>query len=301
MVSLCVYIRYDFILCAATTEQHAPPLAEEVEDEQDDIAPLPNIERRFSRRQSEEKLRLDGLPSLSPPRERRDKPHTPSPSINEHTTGEKPPPLSRGYPKSPSPPSLPRHSPPLGRLRETDTTEEGVVVGGVSPTQKLKRRNSSGVYSPLIISTDASDIHKMDERVMQEDRLSQERPLSSELDVTDNEEVETKRRSLRDERARRQLFALSADGKVGSRESAYMGWGTPNPQMGQLKQRWKKEAGEVVRRRVQHLLSPPRLTGSQVPFEFRGLQPQEPGRMTVWKQKVSMLTHWMCVHVVQSA
>ena len=164
-------------------------------------------------------------------------------------------------------------------------------MGGVGPTHQLRRRSSTGVYSPLMVSTDASSVHlkkmdgqKGDAKIPQETRLSQERPPSGGLVVAGGE-AESRRRSLRDERARRQLFALSADGKVGSRESAYMGW-TSQPQLGQMKQRWEKEAGEGVRRRVENLLCPPQLTGAQIPLEFRGLLPREPGRLSVWRQKV---------------
>ena len=256
----------------------------EGEEEGDEVAPLPKIEKRLSRRQSEEKLRLDGLPSLSPPQERRqEKTHPfPPPTIEEDS----------GDSHTQTPPSLTRQtsSPPLGRLSKTK--EEGMAMGGVNPAQQLRRRSSTGVYSPLLISTDASSLHrkktkdgKKDPKIVQETRLSQERPPSGGLVVTGGDEAEPKRRSLRDERARRQLFALSADGKIGSRESAYMGW-TPHPQLGQMKQRWEKEAGEGVRRRMENLLSPPRLTGASVPLEFRGLLPREPGRLTVWRQKV---------------
>ena len=159
-------------------------------------------------------------------------------------------------------------------------------MGGVSPTQQ-RRRSSSGVYSPLMVSADASNVQHREkggngsEKVS---RLSQQRLTSSKLEVSEGDSKK-KRWSLRDERARRQLFALSADGKVGSRESAYMGW-TQLPQLGQIRQRWEKEAGEGVRRRVENLLSPPRLMGTQIPLEFRGLQTQEPGRLSVWTQKV---------------
>ena len=269
------------------------------EDEGDEVTPLPSIEKKLIRRSSEEKLRLDGISSLSPPRERRvDKPRESPPSSSKHPHHGTvlAPPLGRG--------SYASRSPPLGRLQEVNGREENgsSEVGGVgpshSPTLQPKRRNSAGVYSPLMVSTDASDLLRKKEEdeksitqstqtpVLQDRPVSQERPVSTELAVSDGNS-DTKRRSLRDERARRQLFALSADGKVGSRESAYMGW-SPLPQTGQMKQRWEKEAGEGVRRRVENLLSPPRLAGKQVPFEFRGLQPRQPGRLTVWKQKVNL-------------
>ena len=257
----------------------------DVEEGRDEVPALPNIEKKVLRRQSEEKLRMDGLPSLSPPQERKRKPH---PSLQPDGDEDRKP--SEGGPsKSPSPPSFPRHvsrSPPLGRLQETQ--EEGVAGGGVSSTQKNRRRSSSGVYSPLMVSMDASSRQRdkdSQERVIQDTSLSQEQSTSPELEVPEGEEGEAKRRSLRDERARRQLFALSADGKVGSRESAYMGWAC-TAQLKQLQQRWEKEAGEGVRRRVENLLSSPRLTGTQVPLEFRGLKTREPGRLSVWAQKV---------------
>ena len=121
-------------------------------------------------------------------------------------------------------------------------------MGGVSPTQQLRRGSLTGVYSPLMVLTDASDIcdrHRAEEKDEERaDSVSPERPTSSDLGVVSEEESEGKRWSVRDERARKKLFVLSADGKVGSRESAYMGWATPTPQLGQLRQRWEKEAGE---------------------------------------------------------
>lgn len=270
-------------------KEEVPPVESrtlpDAEEGRDEVPALPNIEKKVFRRQSEEKLKMDGLPSLSPPQDRKRKPH---PSLHPNRDEDKKP--SEGGPlKSPSPPSFPRHvsrSPPLGRLQETP--EEGVAVGGVSPTQQHRRRSSSGVYSPLMVSMDASSRQRDkdgEERVTQDTSLSQELLTSPELEVPEGEEGEVKRRSLRDERARRQLFALSADGKVGSRESAYMGWAC-TPQLKQLQQRWEKEAGEGVRRRVENLLSPPRLTGTQIPLEFRGLKTREPGRLSVWAQKV---------------
>ena len=243
-----------------------------VEPRQDAIAPLPDIDRRSLRRNSEEKLKMDGLPSLSPPQQRAH-PHTSHP----HQT-----PGSR----------MVSRSPPLGRLNEVDDTAE---VGGVNPTPspaQLRRRGSSGVYSPLMISAVAASdgrrkSENLDKKPQKDARFSQPTPQTHTPDDESSEVgvVEEKRRSLRDERARRQLFALSADGKVGSRESAYMGWGG-GPQQGQLQQRWEKEAGERIKRRISGLLWTPRLTGPQVPLEFRGLLPREPGRLSVWRQKV---------------
>lgn len=236
---------------------------------------------------------MDGISSLSPPQERKtDKQHQSPPSVARHKSHET---------SQSSRISYSSRSPPLGRLQEVDSFEEDGtnVVSGVSsshsPVLQLRRRSSSGVYSPLMVSTDASTVlHKRkkngktestpETKALQNRPLSQESQTSTDLNVSEGDKDE-KRRSLRDERARRQLFALSAEGKVGSRESAYMGWASL-PQVGQMKQRWEKEAGEGVRKRVENLLSPPQLTGDQVPFEFRGLQPYQPGRLSVWKQKV---------------
>ncbi|CAI8021499.1 Villin-1 [Geodia barretti] len=233
---------------------------------EDGIAPLPIIEKRALRSNSEEKLRMDGLPSLSPPQQRANKTRSIS-----------------------SPPA----SPPLGRLQEGDETETTDGVARVSPTPspaQLRRKSSTGVFSPLMISTDASSNRSKSENlekiVETEPHLSQlVTPTSKTLEASIRDE---KRWSVRDDRARRQLFALSAEGKVGSRESAYMGWASP-PQLTQMKQRWEKEAGESVKKRVASLLRTPRLTGPQVPLEFRGLQPHEPGRLTVWRQKTGSL------------
>ena len=241
---------------------------------EDGIAPLPSIDKRTLWRNSEEKLRMDGLPSLSPPQQRANK--TPSAS---------------------SPPA----SPPLGRLQEVDETETTDGVGRVSPTPspaQLRRKSSTGVFSPLMISTDASSNRSKSENLEKiietEPHLSQlVTPTSKTLEASIRDE---KRWSLRDDRARRQLFALSAEGKVGSRESAYMGWASP-PQLAQMKQRWEKEAGESVKKRVARLLRTPRLTGPQVPLEFRGLQPHEPGRLTVWRQKVILCGATKYFHV----
>ena len=244
------------------------PRGKRTNDDEDEIAPLPNIDKKTSRRNSEEKLRMDGLPSLSPPPQR----------VN------KPPPTS----------PLPG-SPPLSRLAEVaevdETAEEEKECARVSPTPspaQLRRKNSTGVYSPLMISKDASDTRckseNLEKKTEQESRLSQPlvTPVTKSLEVAIKDE---KRWSLRDEKARRQLFALSIEGKVGSRESAYMGWASP-PQLGQMRQRWEKEAGESVRMRVAGLLRTARLTGPQVPLELRGLQPREPGRLSLWRQKV---------------
>ena len=265
-------------------------------EEEDEVTPLPKIQHRFSRQQSEEKLRLDGLPSPSPPRDRRGKDPFPPP-ISEPRGTRMSPPRIQG--RSSSPPSLIRHmshSPPLERVRETETSE----LGGVSPTN-LRRRSSSGVYSPLVVSADASTAQlrekdgKGGEKEKTGVRVSVERPTSAGREAAENE-LETKRRSFRDERARRQLFALAADGNVGSRESAYMGWAQLPSQLGHMKQRWEKEAGEGIRRRVESLLRPPRLTGAQIPLEFRGLQPRELGRLTVWRQKVQVICMYLWLH-----
>ena len=227
----------------------------------DEISPLPNIDKQGIRRNSEEKLRMDGLPSLSPPLQRAS--------------------------KTPSPPA----SPPLGRLQEEEEEEEESNDGTarVTPTPssaQLRRKSSTGVFSPLMISTDASSNRSKSENLEKKvETLSQlvTPPTSKTLEMAIRDE---KRWSLRDERARRQLYALSAEGKVGSRESAYMGWAS-SPQLAQMKQRWEKEAGESAKKRVAGLLRTPQLTGPQVPLEFRGLQPREPGRLSLWRQKVN--------------
>ena len=253
-----------------TASEPATPTREKDENAEDEVAPLPNIDKQLSRRYYEEKLRMDGLPSLSPPQQR----------------------AHGGRDSSPTP--LPPSSPPLGRLQEVnETTEAEDEVGRVSPAPsptQYRRKSSIGVYSPLVISADASDNRRrsenLEKKTAQGSRLSQPATPTTSPEVSAGETNEN-RRSLRDERARRQLFALSVDGKVGSRESAYMGWSSPPPQLGQMRQRWEKEAGEGIKRRVAGLLRSPRMTGSQVPLEFRGLLPGEPGRLSVWRQKVS--------------
>ena len=247
---------------------------------EDEVAPLPTIDKKLTRRSSEEKLRLDGLPSLSPPQQR--------------SAAASRPQAGAGQRKSTSPPTsrLVSRTPQLGQLKEVDDTTEKETVGGVGHSNipaQLRRRSSGGVYSPLMISAVASEGRRksdnLEKKPPQNGHLSQ--PMPQQPTPSASEDSDEKRRSLRDERVRRQLFALSAEGKVGSRESAYMGWATAPPQLGQLKQRWEKEAGEKVKRRVGGLLCSPQLTGSWVPLEFRGLLPRLPGRLSAWRQKVS--------------
>ena len=304
-----------------------PPAVREEEEEEeegeDKIAPLPTIKPKVSRRFSEERLRLDGLPPPppSPPLETRVRPHSPkermSPPITPPKSGDHS--LLRIQEKPSSPPSLRASgsTSPVERLMDADT----VKVGGVSPTQP-RRKSSSGVYSPLMVSTRSPSVQHREksgggEGMSEggkgkegggEGREGGERKEGEEekegchgeggggkegketegLPTSGQEEeesVEAKRRSFRDERARRQLFAVSADGKIGSRESAYMGWSL-QPQVHQIRERREKEEGERVKRRVQTLLRPPLCTGPQVPLEFSALQTRERGKLHIWRQKV---------------
>ncbi len=120
----------------AITEEDAgsgQPIKEEIVDK---VSPLPRIHPGLARRQSQERLRLDGLPP-------------PDSSERKSKTPRSP----RGSPKAI------RSSPPLARFLQQEMSGGGMAGGGGgggrvhgSPSPNLRKKAIS-VYSPLVVSS----------------------------------------------------------------------------------------------------------------------------------------------------
>lgn len=123
---------------SSTQTPSAPALLGAVEDVSDRLPPLPRINPGLARRQSQERLRLDGLDPA------------------ELRAIRSPPASPKRSPKSS--PNGTRRSPPLDRvLQEEMGGGPGGVSLGVWPrgSPSPKMRKTASVYSPLVVSSDA--------------------------------------------------------------------------------------------------------------------------------------------------
>ena len=224
----------------------------------DEVAPLPRIHPSLSRKHSQEKLRLDGLAT-----EDGDKSAPNSPKLGSLRSS--PPPVAMTTKSSPplSRTTMQQHSPPSPRthqrltavtISDNSTSMEGLPPSPSSPSSSDNRRlSSSAVYSPLMVSTNASP--KADRS--SGDARKSNRPVSVPTPPPQGSEALA-------------LFMNSAN----------------LPHLSHVRERHEREEKGRAEEVVAGLLEPPLCCEEDVPVIFRGLELERANAIFVWKQKV---------------
>ena len=230
---------------------------ESKKESDDEVAPLPRIHPSLSRKHSQEKLRLDGLAT-----EDGDKSAPNSPKLGSlrssppvAMTTKSSPPLSRSTVQQHSPPSPRTHQ----RLTAVTTSDDSSSMEGLPPspssptTSDNRRLSSSAVYSPLMVSTNASP--KADRP--SGDARKSNRPVSVPTPPPQGSEALA-------------LFMNSAN----------------LPHLSHVRERHEREEKGRAEEVVAGLLEPPLCCEEDVPVVFRGLELERANAVFVWKQKV---------------
>lgn len=233
---------------------------ESKKESDDEVAPLPRIHPSLSRKHSQEKLRLDGLAT-----EDGDKSAPNSPKLGSlrssppvAMTTKSSPPLSRSTVQQHSPPSPRTHQ----RLTAVTTSDDSSSMEGLPPspssptTSDNRRLSSSAVYSPLMVSTNASP--KADRP--SGDARKSNRPVSVPTPPPQGSEALA-------------LFMNSAN----------------LPHLSHVRERHEREEKGRAEEVVAGFLEPPLCCEEDVPVVFRGLELERANAVFVWKQKAGSL------------